>query len=67
MEKLNTFMQEYRNQMKKGIIPQAYKSLMEYILSLRTHFANRYPQFSVPGSIYFGYMDMTYFSLLPED
>lgn len=67
MEKLNTLMQEYLNQMRSGIIPQAYKGLMEYILSLRTHFANRYPQYSVPGSIYFGYMDMTYFSLLPDE
>lgn len=67
MEKLNTFMQEYHNQMRSGIIPQAYKGLMEYILSLRTHFASRFPNYSVPGSIYFGYMDMTYFSLLPED
>ncbi len=58
---------EYRLQMKKGVVPQAYKGLMEYILSLRTHFANRHPHYSVPGSIYFGYMDMTYFSLLPED
>ena len=53
--------------MKKGIIPKAYKALMEYMLSLRTHFANYHPHYSVLGGIYFGYMDMTYFSLLSED
>ena len=67
METLQTLMNEYRCQMKLGIIPNAYKGLMEYILTLRNHFANRYPHFSVPGSIYFGYMDMTYFSLLPDE
>lgn len=67
METLQTLMKEYRCQMKLGIIPNAYKGLMEYILTLRNHFANRYPHFSVPGSIYFGYMDMTYFSLLPDE
>jgi hypothetical protein len=67
MNQLQQNFDEYRIQMEKGILPQAYKGLMEYILSLRTHFANRYPHFSVPGSIYFGYMDMTYFSLLPEE
>lgn len=40
---------------------------MEYILGLRTHLANKYADYSVANNIYFGYMDMTYFSLMPEE
>ncbi len=59
-------MQEYKIQMQKGVIQQAYKGLMEYIMGLRTHFQNKYPDYVVSGSIYYGYMDMTYFSIVPE-
>jgi len=33
---------------------------------LRTYFKNKYPDYFVSGSIYYGYMDMTYFSFIPE-
>jgi hypothetical protein len=62
----NDCMKEYRSQLKKGVINQAYKGLMEYILNLRTYFQNNYPDYFVSGNIYFGYMDMTYFSFMPE-
>lgn len=58
-------MQEYRRQMQQGVIPAAYKGLMEYMLALRTHFANRHPDYLVSGSIYQGYMDMTFFTCIP--
>jgi len=57
---------EYRKQLEKGVIQEAYKGLMEYIMDLRTYFKNKYPDYSVSGSIYFGYMDMTYFSFTPK-
>jgi len=59
-------MDEYRKQLRKGIISQAYKGLMEYLLHLRTHFKNAHPDILVPGTFYSGYMDMTYFSLVPK-
>ena len=59
-------MVEYRKQMRKGDIAEAYKGLMDYIMNLRTHFQNKYPDYFVSGSIYYGYMDMTYFSFFPE-
>ena len=31
-------------------------------MDLRAYFNNKYPDHFVPGNIYFGYMDMTYFS-----
>ena len=58
-------MDEYRRQLEKGAIQEAYKGLMEYMMGLRTHFESRYPDYFVSGSIYYGYMDMTYFSFFP--
>ena len=49
-----------------GAIQEAYKGLMEYVMGLRTHFAKKYPDHFVSGSIYYGYMDMTYFSFIPK-
>lgn len=57
---------EYRKMVKQGDIVTAYRGLMEFMANLRTHFRNHHPEFSVPGNIYFGYMDMTYFPLVPE-
>ena len=59
-------MTEYRKQIEKGDIKEAYKGLMEYIMDLRTQFKNKYPEYFVSGRIYYGYLDMTYFSFFPE-
>jgi hypothetical protein len=66
MESFYEDMIEYKKQMKKGAINRAYKELMDYIIQLRTYFKNTYPEYSVPGNIYYGYMDMIYFPLLPK-
>ena len=66
MEPFSDYIQEYRNQLEKGAIQQAYKGLMEYMLGLRTHFKNKCPDYFVSSNIYFGYMDMTYFSCVPQ-
>ena len=66
MNSLQENMIEYKKQLEKGIIQKAYQGLMEYMMSLKNHFTNKYPDYSVPGSIYYGYMDMTYFSVLPK-
>ena len=59
-------MNEYKKQLQNGIVQKAYQGLMNYIMGLRSYFEKRYPDYSVSGSIYFGYMDMTYFSFFPE-
>lgn len=59
-------MKEYKQQLDKGTIQTAYKGFMEYFMDLRTHFKNKYPDHVVSGSIYYGYMDMTYFSFTPR-
>ena len=66
MESLNEYMNEYKKQLEKGDIKKAYKGLMDYIMKLRIRFKNKYPDFLVSGSIYYGYMDMTYFAFTPE-
>jgi len=66
MPSFNENMNEYRKQLEKGAVQGAYKGLMEYIMSLRTQFNKKYPDYFVSGSIYYGYMDMTYFSFFPK-
>ena len=66
MEPFHEFVNEYRKQLEKEAIQKAYKGLIQYIMDLRTHFKNKYPDYFVSGSVYYGYMDMTYFSFTPQ-
>lgn len=66
MTSFHEYVNEYKKQLEKGAIKEAYKGLMEYIMDLKTHFKNKYPDYFVSGSIYYGYMDMTYFSFFPK-
>jgi hypothetical protein len=62
MESFQEYMNEYKKQLGKGVIQRAYHGLMEYVMDLRKHFSKKLPDFA-PGSIYHGYMDMTYFPI----
>ena len=66
MKSFHENMQEYKKQLEKGAIKQAYKGLMEYFNSLRLYFEKKYPDYFVSGSIYQGYMDITFFSFTPK-
>ena len=66
MESFQNYMNEYRKQLEKGDIKKAYRGLMDYLMELRSYFDNKYPDYFVSGSVYYGYMDMTYFSFFPE-
>ena len=66
MRSLPEYMNEYRKQLEKGAIQKAYRGLMEYIMGLRTYFDSQHPDYSVSGGIYNGYMDMTYFAVIPK-
>jgi len=66
MKLFHDYMYEYKKQIEKGDIKEAYRGLMEYIMNLRNHFKNKYKDFFVSSNIYFGYMDMTYFSFTPK-
>lgn len=66
MKSLQENMVEFKKQLEKGSIQRAFLGLMEYMMSLKNHISNKYPDFSTPGSLYNGYMDMTYFSIIPK-
>ena len=66
MKSLQENMIEFRKQLEKGAIQKAYFGLMEYMMSLKNYLSNKYPDYSTPGSLYNGYMDMTYFSIFPK-
>jgi hypothetical protein len=66
MGSLQEHMNEFRNQLEKGSIQKAYQGLMEYVMGLRTYLQKKYPEYAVSGSIYYGYMDMTYFAFTPK-
>jgi hypothetical protein len=57
-------MEEFQKQLRDGSIQKAYRALLSYMLSLRAHFKNSYPDSAVSG-LYQGTMDMTYFALFP--
>lgn len=65
MSTLQKNMLEYHSQLEKGKIQLAYKGLMEYLSALRNDFSREYPEYEFPGMLYFGYMDMSYFSIVP--
>ena len=66
MEPFHQYIDEYKHQMGNGAIPKAYRGLMEYVMALKTHIQSTHPDFFVSGSLYTGYMDMTYFSCMPK-
>ncbi len=65
MKSFQSYMVEYKKQIAKGEITKAYRGLMDYLMNLRTYLKNQYPDYFVSG-IYYGYMDMTYFSFYPK-
>ena len=56
---------EYRRQLAKGVIQQAYRGLMDYFWRLKSFFEKKHPDYA-SGGIYHGFMDMTYFPLFPQ-
>jgi len=66
MKSFQENMKEYQIQLEKGTIKDAYRGLMEYFNFLRVYFKKKYPDHSVSGSVYYGFMDMTYFSFTPK-
>ena len=65
MKTLNQLVKQYTSHLQQGEIQVAYKGILEFIGKLRGDFIKKYPHHDI-GSIYQGYMDMTYFSLLTE-
>ena len=66
MESFHEYKNEFKKQLGEGDIQKAYQGFMAYFRDLRAHFEKQYPDYTVPEGIYYGYMDMTYFSIVPE-
>ena len=64
MQSIQEDMNEFRKQLRTGAIQRAYKTLLGTMMDLRVHFQNRYPSYFISG-LYHGYMDMTYFAIVP--
>jgi len=62
----NDIVKDYNALLIEGDIRIAYRGLMEYMQGLRTFFYNKYSSDYFIGSLYQGYMDMTYFSFTPK-
>jgi hypothetical protein len=65
-ESFHKYINEYRKQLKKGAIKEAYKGLMEYFADLRLYLKNKYPDYFLSSSIHEGQMDYTYFYFFPK-
>lgn len=64
MQSINDNIEEYVKQLKKGQIQKAYKAIMVFMSGLKTYLGVKHPDY-VSTSLYFGYMDMTYFAFTP--
>jgi len=52
MNSLMDYLAEYKTQLDKGFIQQAYRRLMLYMLELRNQFQMKCPDYEVSGSIF---------------
>lgn len=66
MHDLHSDLLSFQQQLQAGSLQNAYRALLGYMLKLRTHFKDAYPQFAVSG-LYQGYLDMTYFAIFPPE
>lgn len=66
MDSINEYIMEYTAQLRKGQIQKAYKGIMTFMSELRSYLESGYPDYTA-GSLYLGYMDMTYFAFTPPD
>jgi hypothetical protein len=55
MESFHEYMNEYKKQLNKGYIQEAYQGLMDYFGDLRSYLKNKHPEYFVSSSIYYGY------------
>lgn len=65
MKTLNESIKIYTELLGNHDIQTAYKGIMDFFGYLRVSFTKKYPQYEI-GSLYQGYMDMTYFSITTD-
>jgi hypothetical protein len=63
---LNDYMKIYHEQIETGDIRKAYVGLMNFMMDLRNYFEKKYSDDFIIGNISKGYMDYTYFPVVPK-
>lgn len=66
LKKLSQLISEYTNLLQKKEIQVAYKGIIDYINKLSREVKIAFPDYEV-GSVYQGYMDMSYFPLTSKE
>jgi len=66
MDKFTESLELFRNSLHDGWVITAYRGLMDFMMGLRTQYAKKYPNHFISGSLYQGYMDMSYFAIASE-
>jgi hypothetical protein len=64
MDATQAELREFKRGLASGVTPNAYRSLLSFMLGLRTRFKDAQHDAAVSG-LYQGYMDMTYFAVSP--
>ncbi|MBU5484385.1 hypothetical protein KQI86_08600 [Clostridium sp. MSJ-11] len=67
MESLSKSLSEYVKLLQETNLQKAYKGLIEYISELRKHFKENFSEYEVSGSLYQGYLDLTFFTLTTKE
>lgn len=61
------YMEDYQRQLSRGRVRTFYVGIIQYMLSLKNNFADKYRKELIIGSFYQGYMDITYFSVTTKN
>jgi len=59
-------MSEFKELLATGTIQKAYQELVSYMMGLKNTLSQKYSESFSTGSLYQGYMDMSYFAFTPE-
>lgn len=65
MDSISNCIQDYTILLSNGQIQRAYKEIIKFMSELSSYLHSKYPDCAL-GSMYLGYLDMTYFAFTPS-
>lgn len=66
MISLNECAKDFKKELKKGKIQKAYKGIFDFLTKIKNHLLENNPDYSSSGSIYHGYLDISYFPVTTD-
>ena len=66
MVPLNECVEDFKKELKKGKIQRAYKGIFDFLAQIKTHLLEKNPGYASSGSLYHGYLDMSYFPVTTD-